>query len=114
VLALAREQDRLLEAREARDYWHSRARTLPRRRFAARREAIAMARRWDERLDAAARQALLSAPLPALRALLDVRRARMGRGLRRAAFSGLAAVAFVAALAGVAADVAWRLLAGIF
>ena len=114
MLALAREQDRLLEAREARDYWHRRVRTLPRRRFAARREAVEMARRWDDRLDEAARHALLSAPGPALRALLDIRRGRLGRGLRRVALAGVAAVAVTAVLAGVAADVAWHLLAGIF
>jgi hypothetical protein len=114
MLALAREHDQLLEAREARDYWHTRARALPRRRLAARREAVEMARRSDAHLEEAARRALLAAPGPALGALLDIRRTRLGRGLRRAAYTGLAALAATAALAGVAADLAWRLLAGIF
>lgn len=100
----------LEEAREARDYWHARARSLPRRRFAARREAIELAHRSDRRLEAAARQALLTAPRPALRALLDVRRARLARGVRRAATLGLGAV-FAAAAAGVlAVEALWHAL----
>jgi hypothetical protein len=100
----------LEEAREARDYWHARARSLPRRRHVARREARTLARRWELRLDAAARREFLTAPGPALRALIDVRRARVARGLRRAATLGLGAMFAVGAAAGLAADVAWHLL----
>jgi hypothetical protein len=39
-----------VEAREALDYWRARARRLPRHRLAGRREARAMAVRWEERL----------------------------------------------------------------
>lgn len=103
----------LHEAREARDYWHARARSLPRRRLVARREAIAMARRWDARLDAAARRALLTAPGPALRALVDVRRARLARGLRRAATLGMGAMFAAGATAALALDAAWHLIASL-
>jgi hypothetical protein len=100
----------LEEAREARDYWHARARTLPRRRPAARREARMLARRWEQRLDAAARRELLTAPVPALRAMVDVRRARAARGLRRAATLGLGAMFAGGAVVGLAADAAWHLV----
>jgi hypothetical protein len=100
----------LEEAREAREYWHARARNLPRRRAAARREARTLARRWDSRLDVAARRALLVTPGPALRALFDVRRARVARGLRRGATLGVGAMFAVGAAAGLAADAAWHLI----
>jgi hypothetical protein len=98
------------EAREAREYWHARARSLPRRKRAARREAAEMARRCDGRLDQAARRALFVAPLPALRALVDVRRGRVRRGLRRVVAVGLAGVFAVGAAAGLAAEAAWHIL----
>jgi hypothetical protein len=104
----------LLDARDARDYWQTRARTLPRRRIRARREALETARRCERRLDDAARRALLVTPGPALRALVDVRRARLGRGLRRAAVAGLAAMAAAGAVAGVAANLLWDALAAAF
>jgi hypothetical protein len=100
----------LEEAREARDYWHARAHDLPRRRAAARREARTLARRWELRLDQAARRELLRSPGPALRALVDVRRARVARGLRRAATLGLGAMFAGGAAVGLAADTAWHLL----
>ena len=96
----------LEEARESRDYWHARARTLPRRRRAARREVIELAHRWDRRLDEAARHALLTAPGPALRAHVDVRRTRLRRKLRRAATLGLGGMLTLGATAAVALDVA--------
>jgi hypothetical protein len=100
----------LEDVRESRDYWHARARTLPRRKRAARREAIELARRWDRRLDEAARRALLTEPRTALRALLDVRRARLARRLRRAAGFGVGAVFALGATAGLALDIAWHSL----
>jgi hypothetical protein len=98
------------EARESRDYWHSRARSLPRRRLAARREAAEYARRWDERLDAAARNALVTQPGPAIRALVDVRLARLHRRVRKAATLGLGAVFALGAASAVALDAAWHVL----
>jgi hypothetical protein len=109
VLAIARHRD-FEDAREARDYWHARARSLPRRRIAARREAFAMARRWDRRLEEQARRALFIAPLPALRALVDVRRARAARGLRRVATLGLGAVFAAGVAAALAAEALWHVL----
>lgn len=38
------------EAREARDYWDTRARTLPRTAVRGRREARLMAERWQTRI----------------------------------------------------------------
>src|SRR4051794_15690292 len=98
------------ETRESRDYWHARARSLPRYRVIARREARELAQRWDGRLDAAARRALLTAPRPALRALIDIRRARVGRRMRRATTFGLGAVFALGAAAALALDAAWHVL----
>jgi hypothetical protein len=109
VYALVRDPV-LEEAREAREYWYARARSLPRRRFAARREAIELAHRWDRRLETAARQALLTDPRPALRALFDIRRARLARGLRRAATLGLGAVFAAAAAGALAVEALWHAL----
>jgi hypothetical protein len=100
----------LADARESRDYWHARARALPRHRMAARREARELARRWDERLDAAARRELLLSPAAAIRALIDVRIARLTRGARRVALIGVGAVFAAGAMAGLALDVAWHAL----
>jgi hypothetical protein len=100
----------LQDVRESRDYWHARASSLPRRKRAARREAIELAQRWDRRLDEAARRALLTEPRPALRALVDVRRARLARRARRVATFGVGAVFALGATAGLALDVAWHAL----
>jgi hypothetical protein len=106
VLDISRQRE-LEDAREARDYWHARARALPRRRIAARREAVGMARRCDGRLEEAARRSLLIAPLPAFRALVDVRRARAARGLRRVATLGIGAVFAAGVAAVLAAEALW-------
>jgi hypothetical protein len=109
VRAIVRDPD-LEEAREARDYWHARARSLPRRRVGARREALDLAHRWDRRLEEAARHALLTAPRPALRALVDIRRARFSRGLRRVATLGLGAVFAAGVAAALLAEALWHVL----
>src|SRR4051794_36628914 len=93
---------KLEEAGEAPETWHARAPTPPPRPAPARREARLLARRWEQRLDDAARGALLVAPATALRALIEVRRARVARGLRRAATLGIGAMFAAGAVAALA------------
>ena len=74
------------------DYWHRRSRQLPWYRIRARREAVRMTARWDQRVGAA----LVSqqrAPLEArLSAGVLLARARLTRWTRRARTAVLAAV----------------------
>ena len=95
------------EALETRRYWHARVRSLPWHRRAERREAAELAARWDDRVRTAARRELIVAPAPAVRALLELRRARFGRAARRVAVAGVAGVLALGAAAGVAADAVW-------
>ena len=87
-----------------------RARTLPWYRLRERREAVELARRWEARVDRAARDTLLIAPLDSLRAFLEVRRDRGRHLVHRTARVGVVAVGAAAVAAGVAADAAWHLL----
>jgi hypothetical protein len=98
------------DARAARAYWMQRARTLPWYRLRERREAAELARRWESRVDRAARDTLLLSPRDALGALLEVRRDRARRLVHRTARVGVVAVGATAVAAGVAADAAWHLL----
>jgi hypothetical protein len=98
------------DARAARAYWAQRARTLPWYRRRERREASELARRWEARVDRAAREALLLAPRDAVRAVLEVRRDRARRLVHRTARMGAVAVGATAVAAGVAADAAWHLI----
>jgi hypothetical protein len=100
----------LEDARAARAYWMRRARTLPWYRLRERREAAELARRWESRVDRAARDALLFAPRAALGAVVEVRRDRARRLVHRTARVGVIAVGATAVAAGVAADAAWHLL----
>jgi hypothetical protein len=91
---------------ESLDYWSRRSRRLPWYRIRARREAVRMTIRWEQRVGAA----LLSqrrAPLEArvfAGALLA--RTRMARWTRRAGIAFLVTVTAVAALATVSIAVA--------
>jgi hypothetical protein len=98
------------DARAARAYWAQRSRALPWYRHRQRREAAELARRWDARVDRAAREALLLSPRDAVGAMLEVRRERARRLVHRTARVGVMALGATAVAAGVAADAAWHLL----
>jgi hypothetical protein len=98
------------DARAAHAYWTRRARALPWYRLRERREAVELARRWESRVDRAARDTLLLSPREALGALLEVRRDRARRFVHRTARVGVVAVGATAVAAGVAAEAAWHLL----
>ena len=85
------------------DYWRRRSRQLPWCRFRARREAVRMTSRWEQRVSAA----LVSqhrAPLDArLSAGVLLARTRLARWTRRARTAVLAAVMTVLVLVAVPA-----------
>ena len=103
----------LEDARESLAYWEERARTLPRSAVRRRREARAMARRWQERVAAAERDVYGRGLLGAL--VLLVAERRLPQPTRHAAHTlarraSQAVVAVVAAVVLlVAASAVWAL-----
>ena len=82
-------------------YWRDRSRRLPWYRWSARREAVEMTIRWEQRIGAAL---VAQRGVPAavrLNAGLLVARARVGRWARRARIVGWAALAVAATIVAI-------------
>ncbi len=92
----------LHEAREALSYWDARHRSLPRRRLAARREARAMALRWEARVREAELAAWGSGPMAMLRRWVLRPRPTLARRVDRA-LTVVLVLAVAATLVGAAA-----------
>jgi hypothetical protein len=94
----------LHDARESLEYWETRARRLPRHALRRRREARAMAARWNERVRDAERSAYGDGVLGTVLMLAFERRLplRLRRSGRRAARTAImASAAFAAATTAV-------------
>jgi hypothetical protein len=110
----------LLDARESLDYWERRARTLPRWAVRKRREARAMAERWNARVGEAERAqygaGLLGAALMlVIERRLPVGARHAGRQLMRVTTRVLLACVVLLATALVAAGVvAFEVLRALF
>jgi len=91
----------LTDGVESLDYWRRRRRRLPWYRVRARREALRLTARWEQRVGAALVSGQ-SAPLEVwVRAVALVARTRLGRWTRRAGIVVLATVTTVAVLVAV-------------
>jgi hypothetical protein len=93
----------LADGVESLDYWRRRTRKLPWYRVRARREAVRMTARWEQRVSAAL-VAPRYAPLELrVSAGVLIARTRLGRWTRRAGIVALATVTTVVALVAVPA-----------
>jgi hypothetical protein len=91
----------LADGVESLDYWRRRSRKLPWYRIRARREALRMTARWEQRVCAA----IVAGPYAPIEVRLSagvlVARTRLGRLARRAGIVALATVTTVTALVAI-------------
>lgn len=98
--AMLRPSD-LTDGVESLDYWRQRSRKLPWYRIRARREALRMTARWEQRVCAAIVSGAYAPLELRLNAGVLVARTRLGRWTRRASIFALATVTTVTALVAV-------------
>jgi hypothetical protein len=86
---------------QALEYWRRRSRQLPWYRVRARREAVRMTVRWEQRVGAALISMHRATPEARLTAGVLVARTRLARWTRRAGFAVVAIVTTAVVLVGI-------------